>query len=103
MGFTPAPPPEDDDIPVFPTAPPPEEPPPPRRFQIRPRLVFPVKRKDKAGFTFELLEQGSRLSEWPDLESAKDEAERIASGQPVEFTVLPTRVGDMTAQLNFKV
>ncbi|MFF7838827.1 hypothetical protein ACFZC6_08425 [Streptomyces ossamyceticus] len=62
-----------------------------------------MRRKDKVGFTFELLERGSRLSEWPDVESAKEEAERIAEGEQVEFTVLPTKVGEMSAQLNFKV
>jgi len=104
MKFMPAPPPdEDDDFAPFPTAPPPEESPPPRLFQIRPHMVFPLKRKDKVGFTFELLEQGSRLGEWPDLESVREEAERIASGLPVELSMLPTRVGDMTALMDFKI
>lgn len=58
-----------------------------RSFEIRPRRLLP-KGTGKVRYTYELMEGGSTLSEWPDEESAKEEARDIAQGAPARVTVL---------------
>lgn len=49
-------------------------------FEVRPRIMKLGKRRI---FRYDVFGNGKKLSEWSDLDSAKEEAERIAAGYPV--------------------